>query len=71
MRQSLQEQIRDTMKKLRLNKHTSVIDLAKAFGYETEKGYYDVESGRIDLKVKHVDAILEFYDLKSEIFLKR
>lgn len=64
----LQSTICDKMKKIRCERNVEVIEIANALGYCSEKGYYDLESGRTDIKLKHIDILMAFYKLPREAF---
>ncbi|VBB05612.1 Hypothetical protein LUCI_0822 [Lucifera butyrica] len=58
-----------TIKKLRIDNKYSLNDVAKGIGYETAKGYYDLESGKTDIKLEHLEKLSKFYKVPLEIFL--
>jgi transcriptional regulator with XRE-family HTH domain len=64
----LQSVIREKLKRIRSERNIEVIEIAKALGYCSEKGYYDLESGRTDIKIKHIEILMGFYKLPKEAF---
>lgn len=64
-----QEKVCEKIKAIRLKNIAPVIELAKACGYETEKGYYDLEAGRVELKLKHLISLSKYYKISIDYFL--
>lgn len=58
------------IKKLREDRGLSLKDVAKGIGYKSGKGYYEVESGKISLKVEHVEKLANFYGISVTYFFR-
>lgn len=69
MGSNFQIKVCEKIKSMRLINSATVIDLAKACGYETEKGYYDLEAGRVDLKLKHIVSLSQYYNISIVFFI--
>jgi transcriptional regulator with XRE-family HTH domain len=48
----------------------SLETVAKGIGYGTYKGYYDLESGKTDIKLEHLVKLAEFYQVPMAFFLE-
>lgn len=56
------------IKDIRVTRKPDLNELAKAVGFETAKGYYDLESGRTKLTVLHLEKIASYYGLELSYF---
>lgn len=56
------------IKKLRKERGVEVLDVAEAIGYKSAKGYWEIETGRIALKLKTLEALAKFYNVPVGIF---
>ena len=59
------------IKQLRIESKYSLEDVAKGIGYETAKGYYDLESGKTSIKLEHLDRLSKFYKIPIGFFFKQ
>lgn len=66
---STSEKVLQAIKKLRTDNGYRLSDVAQGIGYETTKGYYDLESGKTDIKLDHLDRLSQFYKIPLEFFL--
>lgn len=64
------QQILLKIKTIREEKGLSLQEVADGIGYKTGKGYYDVESGRVALKVEHIERLADFYGIGLVYFFK-
>lgn len=44
--------------------------VAKVLGYKSVKGYYEVETGRIKLRIEHIEKLSSLYNIPMENFFK-
>lgn len=58
------------IKDLRKTKKLTQEDMAKILGYTSAKGYHDIESGRIKLKIEHLQKISNEFHIPIEKFFE-
>ena len=56
------------IRSMRLERRLTAEKVAHAIGYETGKGYYDLEKGRVSLKLDHLERLAEFYGVPVSSF---
>lgn len=61
----------EVMKRLRSERGFTLQDVADGINYNTGKGYSDIESGRIKVRLEHLEKLSEFYDVPITIFLTK
>lgn len=66
----MKEQVLAQIKQLRAKNKYSLAKVANGIGYETAKGYYDLESGKTDIKLEHLEKLAKFYGVPIGFFLK-
>ena len=66
---SVSEKALQVIRNLRSEHRYSLGDVAVGIGYETAKGYYDLESGKTDIKLEHIERLAKFYNVPVEFFL--
>lgn len=59
------------IKQLRIGNRYSLEEVAQGIGYETAKGYYDLESGKTSVKLEHLERLSKFYKVSIDFFLKQ
>ena len=53
----------------RKNKKTQA-EVASVLGYESSKAYYELESGRTSIKIKHLEKLSEYYQVSIAYFFE-
>ena len=66
---AIQEEVLKVIRKLRKERRYSLADVAIGIGYGTAKGYYDLESGKTDIKLEHLIKLSNFYKVPMGFFL--
>lgn len=66
----MQKEVLIVIKELRQDRGYSLADVAKGIGYKTLKGYYDLESGKTDIKLEHLIKLTSFYCIPISFFFK-
>lgn len=66
---NISAQVLRIIRQLRQERGYSLSDVAQGIGYETYKGYYDLERGKTDLKLEHLEKLAKFYNVPMEFFL--
>lgn len=59
------------MKMLRKERGVEVLSVAKVVGYKTAKGYWELETGRREIKLKNLEALTKFYNVPIDIFFDK
>lgn len=64
----MNEKILKKIKMIREERGLSIIEMANILGYESTKGYYDVESGRVKLRIEHLERLSKYLKIPIEKF---
>lgn len=59
---------RKKLVELRKTRKLTQADVAKILGYETSKGYYELESGKTSLKVEHIEKLSNYFNVTPAYF---
>ncbi len=70
MEGNLTKTVRSNMYILRKRNHVNIDLITDAMGFSCRKGYYDLEAGRTDLKLKHIKLLMDFYNVPLEFLAK-
>ena len=65
---AIKQEVLEIIKQLRKNYRYSLSEVAAGIGYETAKGYYDLESGKTDIKLEHLIRLSNFYNVSIDFF---
>lgn len=57
------------IKKLRKDNGLTLQQMAEILGYSSAKGYYEVETGRIKLRIEHLEKLSIFFNVPIKNFL--
>ena len=61
-------QVRKKLAELRKRKNATQQEIAEFLGYKTAKAYYELESGRRELKVRHLEKLSNFFSVPIDYF---
>ena len=64
----MRKEILEKIKTMREDKGLTLHDVANGIGYGSAKGYHDVESGKIKLRVEHLEKLSKFYQMPIKKF---
>lgn len=65
----MNEKILIKIKKIREERGLTLQQMAEIVGYSSAKGYYEVETGKIKLRIEHLEKISKFFDIPIQNFL--
>lgn len=67
--ETMNEKILIKIKNLREERGLTLQQMAEILGYSSAKGYYEVENGKIKLRIEHLEKLSNFFNIPIQNFL--